>query len=113
MSKKKKVEQKETGELIITNGDNASQEIANPIPNFQRRGIQKHQQCPVCFNGLGGVGKQKNWQRISGLTTKIHYICDQCGFSWAAVIKKVVIEIQHQDVQVEHQQGPSLETRDG
>jgi len=76
-----------------------------PVPvQKPTRNVPKHQQCPLCFEGRGGVGKPGWWRRISGTRVKRQYICRECGFDWTADVRTTeeVLKIEYQQVEVQH-----------
>ena len=85
--------------------------VATPEPIVQPN-IPSHRQCPCCFGGRGGVGKEKWWRRVSGTLVRRCYACDQCGFQWTADVRthSVVEKIEFQQIHVEHSD-VDLETR--
>ena len=47
--------------------------------------------CPICYQGYGGVGKEK-WRRpSSGTLTRICYDCNACGHNWSQNVRTVKI----------------------
>lgn len=82
-----------------------------PLRFSENRKTPNHLKCPTCFNGRGGIGKQKWWKRVSGVSTRQCYVCNMCGFEWTATIKRMPIEIEHMEVEVDQNDGPDLETR--
>jgi formate dehydrogenase maturation protein FdhE len=67
----------------------------------QRREVEKHRQCPICYHGpLNGVGTA-----YATRAPTTHYKCDRCGHTWSAVISRTVT-VTHRDVVVETRTDP-------
>jgi hypothetical protein len=66
------------------------------------RQCEKHEQCPLCYNGMGGVGdpngQYKKWNDANKF--RQYYRCDRCGHTWNANMKRVkeVLSIEYKTV---------------
>ena len=72
-------------------------EVSNLQPAGERREVERHRQCPVCYTGaLNGVGTAQSTQRRTR-----YYKCDRCGHTWTATVTTTVERIEHREVDVE------------
>jgi hypothetical protein len=69
----------------------------------EKRDVPKHRQCPACYNGLGGIGKEKWWQRVDAMTVRRCYACDMCPYIWTArvTVYEILEAIEHLEVVIE------------
>lgn len=51
------------------------------------RSVEKWRECPICFGGLGGIGKLNGYHEAKSTQ---YLKCGKCGHSWSAVVKTVV-----------------------
>lgn len=74
----------------------ANLELNDESKQPQRRTVDKHRQCPRCYEGeMNGVGLVYN---TNGKTQ--YRKCDQCGHTWTTVIKDDVTIIRNREVDV-------------
>jgi len=52
----------------------------------QRRAVEPHRQCPLCYGGLGGVGQANGTYEKASTLTKRYYKCDRCAHTWVVSI---------------------------
>jgi len=86
MSKRRRFKEDKSTPIAVTESD-----VIKPAPteptNGERRVVKKAQQCPVCYDNLGGVGTRR-WQRqVNGPLVKRCYSCNQCGIQWTVDIR--------------------------
>jgi rubredoxin len=67
-----------------------------PSPPAARPDVPPHQQCPLCFQGLGGKGRCYSTR---GQTR--YYKCKSCGHTWTAQVTAEVTRIEHRTVELE------------
>lgn len=66
--------------------------------------VPAHRQCPLCFHGQGGVGRQYSKQ---GATA--YYKCKDCGHTWTARVKLETTVIEHRVVELDTREDPDGE----
>lgn len=54
--------------------------------------VPLHEQCPCCFHGLGGRGRQYGQHPPK---SRVYYACDKCGHTWSADLKIEAVAIDH------------------
>ena len=74
-------------------------ETAEDVVVPLRRVAEKHQQCPLCYNGeMNGVGQSNGLYEKASTLTRRYYRCDRCGHSWSVDLRpEEVVRINYQD----------------
>lgn len=62
-----------------------------PAVEQRRDDVKPHLRCPCCWNGLGGVGKEKWWRRINGTVVRRAYSCNQCDCNWSIKVRTISV----------------------
>lgn len=53
-----------------------------PVDVSQQRNVEPYRQCPICHQGLGGVGVANGTYKKASTLTKRYYKCDRCAHTW-------------------------------
>lgn len=64
---------------------------AEQLPEPGRADVKPHLRCPCCWNGQGGVGKEKWWRRINGTVVRRAYSCNQCDCNWSIKVRTITV----------------------
>lgn len=63
-------------------------QIENRTTAGNRREVEKHRQCPLCYTGMmNGVGQANGSYAKSPTLGVRYYRCDKCGHSWSVSFK--------------------------
>jgi len=65
-----------------------------PVNPTRARVIPKHRRCPLCFGGLGGVGRSYATAPQSGTLIRTYYKCNQCAHTWSVDVRKTILKIE-------------------
>lgn len=61
-----------------------------PLPRkFTPTLVEKERQCPLCYEGYGGIGRQYNTTRKGGLKIR-YYKCPECANTWSVAVREIV-----------------------
>ena len=66
----------------INNVEHAEQNVPQ-----QRSVVDKHRQCPICYQGHGGVGQANGSYAKASTLTQRYYKCNQCAHTWSVYVK--------------------------
>lgn len=88
---------------LVSRKHRKPQQDAQSVKPEPKRNVPKHRQCPACYGGRGGVGKER-WHTRKGAVMRVCFQCIVCGFDWIANLKTVSqpVSVEWTEAEVEH-----------